>query len=336
MTNTNNKVPPELFEPAPNRDQSDKPPSRPAMSFWQEVFLKFKSSRSAIVFFWILVAIVLGAVIIPIFWPFDYAAQNVAFANKPFMSADPVTGFPHIFGTDHLGRDIFVRIWYGARISLLIAAVVAVIDCAVGVIYGGISGYVGGRVDNAMMRTVEVISGIPYLIVVLLLMAVLPQGVGTMILAYSIVGWTGMARLVRGQVMSLREREFVLAARSMGANAGRIISRHLMPNMMGIIVVNITLDIPNVIFTEAFLSMLGMGVPPPYPSLGTMVNEGLTKFQMYPLQLIVPALFICLLMLAFNILGDRLQDALDPKLRRTVLYGRRIRRIKNRKPECDL
>ncbi len=333
MNEDKNKVPPELFEPITERDNVDKPPSRPAMSFGQEVFLKFKSSRSAMIFFWILVVIVLGAIIIPLFWPFDYAAQNVAFANKPFMSLDPSTGFPHVFGTDHLGRDIFVRIWYGARISLLIAAVVAVIDCAAGVIYGGISGYVGGGVDNAMMRTVEVISGIPYLILVLLLMAVLPQGVGTMILAYSIVGWTGMARLVRGQVMSLREREFILAARAMGAGTGRIISRHLMPNMLGIIVVNITLDIPNVIFTEAFLSMLGMGVPPPYPSLGTMVNEGLSKFQTYPLQLIVPALFICLLMLAFNILGDRLQDALDPKLRRTATYGRRV---KNRKPEREL
>ncbi len=327
------KVSSELFEPERNQDQLDKPLARPAMGFWQEVFLKFKSSRSAMVFFWILVAIVLGAIIIPFFWPFDYATQNVAFANKPFMSPDPVTGFPHVFGTDYLGRDTFVRIWYGARVSLLIAAVVAVIDCVVGALYGGISGYIGGGVDNVMMRTVEVISGIPYLIVVLLLMAVLPQGVGTMILAYSIVGWTSTARLVRGQVLSLREREFVLAARAMGANTGRIISRHLMPNMMGIIVVNITLDIPNVIFTEAFLSMLGMGVPPPYPSLGTMVNEGLAKFQTYPLQLIVPALFICLLILAFNILGDRLQDALDPKLRRTVIYGRRI---KHKKPERDL
>ncbi len=328
-----NNVQPELFEPVFNQDQRDKPITRPAMSFWREVLLKLKSSKSAIVFFWVLVVIVLGAIIIPFFWPFDYASQNVAFANKPFMSLDPNTGFPHVFGTDHLGRDIFVRVWYGARVSLLIASVVALIDCAVGVIYGGISGYVGGGVDNLMMRVLEVISGIPYLIVVLLLMAVLPQGVGTMILAYSMVGWTVTARLVRGQVMSLREQEFILAARAMGGSTGRIIARHLMPNMMGVIVVNITLDIPNVIFTEAFLSMLGMGVPPPYPSLGTMVSEGLTKFQMYPYQLIVPALFICLLMLAFNILGDRLQDALNPKVRRTVIYERRF---KNRKLKRDL
>ncbi len=326
------RIPPELFARTAS-NSVDSAPLRPSMSFWQEVGLKLRSSRSAMIFFWILVVIVLGAVIIPFIWPFDYASQNVAFANKGFMSVDPVTGFPHVFGTDHLGRDIFVRVWYGARVSLLVAAVVAVIDCAAGILYGGVSGYTGGGVDNVMMRIVEIISGIPYLIVVLLFMAVLPQGIGTMILAYSIVGWTGMARLVRGQVTSLREREFVLAARAMGASAGRIISRHLMPNMMGIIVVNITLDIPGVIFTEAFLSMLGMGVPPPYPSLGIMVNEGLGTFQLYPAQLILPALFICLIMLAFNILGDRLQDALDPKLRRTIRYGRRA---KNRRSKRDL
>ncbi len=329
MENKKSSIPLSEFERVTIDRSQDSVSVRPAMSFWKEVMHKLRNSPSAMIFFWILVAIVLGAVLIPFFWPFDYATQNVAFANKPFMSADPVTGFPHLFGTDHLGRDIFVRVWYGARISLLIAAVVAVIDCVAGVAYGGVSGYLGGGADNVMMRVVEVISGIPYLLVVLLLMAVLPQGIGTMILAYSIVGWTSMARLVRGQVVSLREQEFILAARAMGAGAGRIVSRHLLPNLMGLIVVNITLDIPNVIFTEAFLSLLGMGVPPPYPSLGTMVNEGVATFQTYPFQLIVPALFICLIMLAFNILGDRLQDALDPKLRRVKVYGRRARNKKS-------
>ncbi len=330
MDNEKVQIPPEEFERIPQSSMCDSTLVRPAMRFWQEVMLKLKKSPSAMIFLWVLVVIVLGAILIPLFWPFDYAAQNVAFANKSFMSIDPTTGFPHVFGTDHLGRDIFVRVWYGARISLLVAGVVAVIDCAAGVAYGGAAGYLGGGKENVMMRLVEVISGIPYLIVVLLLMAVLPQGIGTMILAYSIVGWTGMARLVRGQVISLREQEFVLASKAMGASAGRIVSQHLMPNMMGLIVVNITLDIPNVIFTEAFLSMLGMGVPPPFPSLGMMVNEGVATFQTYPFQLIIPALFICLIMLAFNILGDRLQDALDPKLRRVSRYGRRA---KNRKSE---
>lgn len=266
--------------------------------------------------------IVLGAVLFPLLSPFDYATQNVAFAGKPFFSLDPMTGAMHLFGTDHLGRDLFVRVWTGARVSLLVAAVVAVIDCAVGVVYGSLSGYLGGGVDTVMMRLLEIISGIPYLVVVLLMMAVLPQGILTLIVAYTLVGWTSMARLVRGQVSALMGREFILAARITGAGMGRIIFRHLVPNMRSIILVNMTLNIPAVMFTEAFLSMLGMGVPPPYPSLGSLVNEGAAVFQTYPARLAVPGVFICVTMLAFHMLGDHLQDRWDPKLRRLTGIGR--------------
>ena len=232
------------------------------------------------------------------------------------MSPDSVTGQMHIFGTDNLGRDVFARVWYGARISLTIAIAVALIDCFVGVLYGGISGYFGGAVDTVMMRILEIISGIPYLIIVILLMTVMDRGLGTIIVAYSLTGWTGMARLVRGQVVSLKEQEFVIAAKSMGASPARIISKHLVPNVLSVIIVNITLDIPNVIFTEAFLSMLGLGIAPPQSSWGMMANNAIQVFQMYPTQLIVVALFICVTMLSFNLLGDQLRDAFDPKLRR--------------------
>lgn len=295
---------------------------RPHMGFWKETGRILMQSPVFVFFGGLLCFLILGAIFIPMASSFEYAAQNVAFANQAFFSTDPVSGKIHWFGTDYLGRDIFVRLWYGARISLTVAGVVAVIDCVVGVLYGGISGYLGGRTDMIMMRTLEIISGIPYMIVVLLLMATLPQGIITLIVAYSLVGWTGIARLVRGQVLSLCRQEFVVAAKMMGAGTWRIIRMHLFPSLMNLIIVQVTLDIPNIIFTEAFLSMLGLGVPPPYPSLGSMANEGIGVFRSYPAQLAVPALYICLIMLSFNLLGDRIQDVCNPRLRRLEDHGR--------------
>lgn len=299
--------------------------ARPSLSFSKETLLMLMHNRTVIICSIILVVLILGAIIIPILSPFDFASQNVSFANKTLMSKDPLNGSIHIFGTDHLGRDIFVRIWYGVRVSLLVACVAAFIDTVIGVLYGCISGYFGGTVDDIMMRFLEIVSGIPYLIVVLLLMAVLPQGIGTLILAYTLVGWTGMARLIRGQVLSLNHKEFIVASKVMGGGMFYIIRRHLIPNMMGLIIVNLTLDIPDIIFTEAFLSMLGMGVPAPYPSLGVMANEGIRLFQTYPSRLIIPAVLICLITLAFNLLGDKFQDIMNPKLRRGIKYGRRTK-----------
>lgn len=289
---------------------------RPSISFGRDAFNRIKRSKVALLCIGILFLLVLGAIFIPIFSQFNYSDQNVAYANQALFFKDPVTGGIHLFGTDELGRDVFVRIWYGARVSLTVAVAVALIDCFVGVIYGGISGYFGGAVDTVMMRIVEIISGIPYLIIVILLMTVLDRGIGTIILAYSLTGWTGMARLVRGQVVGLSEQEFVIAAKTMGAKPSRIIRLHLVPNVLSVIIVNITLDIPNVIFTEAFLSMLGLGIAPPQSSWGIMANSGIQVFQTYPMQLVIPALFICVTMLSFNLLGDQLRDAFDPKLRR--------------------
>ncbi|WP_461812207.1 ABC transporter permease [Faecalimonas sp.] len=309
-------IPAEAFEEIGTDASSMESIARPSVSFWKDAFNRVKKSKVAVVCLVLLLILVLGAIFVPIFSTFDYSTQNVAFANQPMMSADPVSGKVHLFGTDALGRDVFVRVWMGARVSLTVAIVVALIDCFIGVIYGGISGYFGGAVDNVMMRIVEIISGIPYLIIVILLMTVLPRGIGTIIVAYSLTGWTGMARLVRGQVVSLGEQEFVVAAKSMGAKPARIISKHLVPNILSVIIVNITLDIPAVIFTEAFLSMLGLGIAPPKASWGIMANDGILTFQMYPGLLVVPAIFICITMLSFNLLGDQLRDAFDPKLRR--------------------
>ena len=317
----NRSFAPNAFEPV-QPENRPRQQTRPFLSFWKETALRMRKSPTAIFCMVLLGLIALGAIVFPLFSSFDYAQQNVAFANQPFFSADPLTGAIHWFGTDHLGRDIFIRIWYGARISLTVALSVAIIDCFIGVVYGGIAGYLGGAVDNMMMRVLEVISGIPYMMIVILLMAVFPRGLLTIIIAYSITGWTGMARLVRGQVRSIRQQDFMVAARMMGAGTGRILRRHVVPSLIGIIIVNITLDIPSIIFTEAFLSMLGMGIAPPYPSWGIMASDGIGKLQTYPAQLAVPAVFICLTMLAFNLLGDRLQDAVDPKLRRPLTLGR--------------
>ena len=297
--------------------------TRSSLSFNKETLLILLHNKTVVICAIILIILILGSIIFPMISSFDYASQNVAFANKPFFSADPNTGSLHIFGTDHLGRDLFVRIWYGIRMSLIVASVAALIDTVVGVLYGCISAYFGGTVDNIMMRFLEVISGIPYLIVVLLLMAVLPQGIGTLILAYTLIGWTGMARLVRGQVLSLNHKEYIIASKVMGGRMIHIIRYHLIPNIMGLIIVNLTLDIPDIIFTEAFLSMLGMGIPAPFPSLGVMANEGISVFQTYPIRLIIPSLLIFLITLSFNLLGDQFQDVINPKLRRGMKYGKR-------------
>lgn len=290
--------------------------SRPSVSFWKDAFNRIKADKSAVVCIAILIILVLGAILVPLISPFSISEQNVAYANQGPFFVNPENGNMHIFGTDAFGRDIFVRLWYGARISLTVAFAVAAIDCIIGVIYGGISGYFGGALDNVMMRIVEIISGIPYLIIVILLLTVMNRGLGTIILAYSLTGWTGMARLVRGQVVALKNQEFVIAAKSMGASPSRIIKKHLVPNILSVIIVNITLDIPAVIFTEAFLSMLGLGIAPPESSWGIMAYDGIQVFQTYPTQLLFPAVSICLTMLSFNLLGDKLRDVFDPKLRR--------------------
>ena len=290
--------------------------SRPSMSYWKDAMARLFRNKTAIACIVFLVLIIACAIIIPIIAPYTVSEQHITHTSVGWMWKDATDGHVHIFGTDTLGRDLFVRVWSGARVSMFIAFAAVAINFLVGVVYGGIAGYFGGTVDIVMMRIVEIINGIPYLMIVILLMTIMPAGVGTIIVAYAAVGWTGMARLVRGQVVSLKEQEFVIAAKAMGASPARIIAKHLLPNILSVVIINITLAIPSAIFTEAFLSFIGLGVPIPLASWGTLANDGIRVFQQYPLQLAMPALFISLTMLSFNLLGDALRDAFDPKLRR--------------------
>lgn len=222
----------------------------------------------------------------------------------------------YFFGTDSLGRDMLARLIYGARISLLIAFVATAVQFFIGVLYGGISGYIGGSVDNIMMRIVDIIATVPLLLYVILLMVVIGSGLKTIMIALGSVYWVSMARIVRGQVLSIKEQEYVLAARTIGASTWRIMVRHLIPNALGPIIVSLAMMIPNAIFTEAFLSFIGLGVNAPMASWGTLANDAVPGLRSYAYQLILPSIFISLTVLAFNFLGDGLRDALDPRLRK--------------------
>jgi oligopeptide transport system permease protein len=221
----------------------------------------------------------------------------------------------HWFGTDDLGRDLFVRTWKGAQASLFVGVAAALIDLVIGIVYGGIMGYYGGKVDEIMNRFAEILYAIPYLLIVILLLVVMEPSLGTIIVAMCMTGWINMAWIVRGQIMQLKNQEYALASRALGAGSMRIIFRHLIPNAVGPILVTLTLTVPNAIFTEAFLSFLGLGVQSPVASWGTMINDGSNAMSVYPWRLFFPALFLSLSMFAFNVFGDGLRDAFDPKLK---------------------
>ena len=222
----------------------------------------------------------------------------------------------HVLGTDALGRDILARLMYGTRVSLLVAFVAVLVNLVIGIVYGGISGYLGGTVDAVMMRVVDVISTIPLTLYVILIMQIFGQDLGSIVIALGCVYWVDMARVVRGQILSLKQQEFVLAAQTIGSPAGTILFQHLVPNAMGPILVTATMLIPSAIFMEAFLGYLGIGLKPPLASLGTMCNDANANLRTSPHELLIPALVICLIMFAFNFVGDGLRDALDPKLKK--------------------
>ena len=221
----------------------------------------------------------------------------------------------HIFGLDDLGRDIFARIWMGGRVSLAIGVVGALVSLVVGTLYGGISGFCGGIVDDIMMRILEILVGIPYMVVVIIVSVFLGKGMTSLMIALCLTSWTGLARLVRGEIIELKESEYVMAARALGTPSFKIITKHLIPNTLSVIIINTTFAIPSFIFSEAFLSFLGMGIQPPLTSWGAMAALGQQQMTYYPHELIFPALAISITMLAFNLLGDGLRDAFDPKLR---------------------
>jgi oligopeptide transport system permease protein len=221
------------------------------------------------------------------------------------------------FGTDDIGRDLMTRVLYGARISLLVAFIATVVNLFIGMIYGSISGFEGGKVDEVMMRIVDIINSVPLVLYVILLMVWFRGGgLWNIIIALSSVYWVSMARLVRGQILSLKEQEFILAAKVLGVSRSRIILKHLIPNAIGPIIVSMAMMIPSAVFTESFLSFIGLGVSAPMASWGTLANNALSGMITYPYQLFFPALSIALTMLAFNFIGDGLRDALDPRLRK--------------------
>jgi len=277
--------------------------------YWQDVWLRLRSNHLATMGIVIIALLLFFAMVGPYMNSYTYDQQNLDMINQP-------PGAKYWFGTDSLGRDLFTRTWQGARISLLIGFFTSVICLVIGVIYGGISGYAGGRIDDLMMRVVEVLGSIPFLLYVILLMIMMEPGLKAILIALGAVYWLTMARIVRGQVLALKEQEYVLSAKVLGINTWRILIRHLIPNTMGPILVTMTLMIPEAIFTEAWLSFLGLGVSVPKASWGVLANQGMEGLRNYPWQLFFPAFFISLTMLAFNFVGDGLREALDPRLKR--------------------
>ncbi|MFC7686015.1 ABC transporter permease [Ureibacillus sp. GCM10028918] len=302
------KISKDKFKIVGSRQDENEKLAAKSVSFWKEVILRFSQNKLAIFGVIALIIVTLLAIFVPVFSPYSYREQLGIYNAAPSAA--------HWFGTDDLGRDIFVRVWQGARISLFIGITAAVIDLIIGVFWGSISGLAGGRLDNIMMRIADILSAVPYLLVVIILLVVLEPGLLPMIIALSITGWVNMARIVRGEVLSIKNQEYVLAARTLGATTGHLIMRHIVPNALGAILVTMTLTIPSAIFTESFLSYLGLGVPAPTASWGTMASEGNKALTSAPWRLIFPAFFISLTIFAFNAVGDGLRDALDPKLRK--------------------
>jgi oligopeptide transport system permease protein len=308
---------PELFEKIPEEEKELNEIVRPSETYWQDAWRRLRTNKLAIGGLIFVIFITLAAIMGPILSKYNYYSQNFDITNRGPSGA-------HWFGTDKFGRDVFVRVLYGARISLAIAYIASILNLLIGVAYGGISGYAGGAIDNVMMRIVDIIYSIPMMIYVILIMALLSGrngnqsdgGMKSIIIALVIGFWVTMARIVRSQIITLKEQEFILAAKVSGASHARILLRHLIPNSMGSIIVTMTLSIPGAIFTEAFLSFIGLGISAPKASWGTLASEALEGYMLYPYQLFFPALAICLTILAFNLLGDGLRDSLDPKMRK--------------------
>lgn len=277
--------------------------------FWQDVKKSFFKNRSASIGFYILAFLILMALIGPFICKYKFYETHLELKNQS-------PSWSHWFGTDELGRDLFVRTCWGARISLSVGIIAALIDVLIGVIWGTLSAYFKGKIDEIMMRICDILNSIPYLLIVILLMVIMGPGFVTIIIALCVTGWINMARIMRSSALKLLESDFILAARSFGASKYRIIFRHLIPNSFGTIITTLTLTIPSAIFTETFLSFLGLGIQAPIASWGVMVNDSLSALRYYPFRLFFPALMITLTMLGFNLIGDGLRDALDPRIKK--------------------
>lgn len=314
-----------------------------AQSFWRDVISRYLKKTSAVIGLVLILLIGIMAVVGPGMNEYTYSGQNLSQKNlAPRVkiledygifdgseTMNTTTGSKKVnyyeekelddvyywFGSDNFGRDIWTRTWSGARVSLIIAVAAAIIDMVIGMSYGLISGYFGGKVDMVMQRILEVANGIPRLVIVTLLLLVLQPGMVTIIFALMLTEWVGMSRIARAEMLKLKEQEFVLASRTLGAGSFFIIFREVLPNIIGPIITQVMFSIPTAIFTEAFLSFVGLGIPVPQCSLGSLISEGFNSFTTHPYQIIPPIVVMALLMLSFNLVADGLREALDPKMK---------------------
>ena len=337
----------EQFIPATEDEKRQQDVMSESTTFFKDGMRKLFRNPLAVASLIVLLAIVITIIVAPLIVPYSYeeilsvdgrrdkGAKNLAPFTYSEMEQQYIekggTRFPHIFGTDEQCRDYFIRVIYGTRISLTVGLFASIIVLIIGMLYGSISGYLGGRVDLIMMRIVDIIYSLPDMLIIILLSVVLNEVLqfksGTILarlgtnmislfIVFGLLYWVGMARLIRGQILSIKENEYILAAQAIGASPGRIIRKHILPNCLSVIIISTALQIPSAIFTESFLSFLGLGVNAPMPSLGSLASDALNGLQSYPYKLIFPAIMICLIVLSLNLLGDGLRDAFDPKLRR--------------------
>ena len=278
---------------------------RPSLNYWQDAWRRLRKNPVAILAIVMLAALAVMCVVGPGMTGYDYDAVSLSEKNA-------LPSSEHWFGTDKMGRDLFTRVWIGGRISMILGIAGAAIDMLIGVVYGGVAAYFGGKTDAIMMR---ILASIPYLLLVVLVSLIVGKGVGSLLIAMCLTGWCHMARLVRGQVLQLKDQEYLLAAKALGTPWYKVIFRHLIPNTLGVVIVAVTFDVPSFIFGEAFLSYIGLGVQAPMTSWGSLASNAQQTMAFYPYQLFFPAFFIALTMLSFQLLGDGLRDALDPKLR---------------------
>lgn len=306
-----------LYEPLLQSSDAAEHISRPQLSYGKDVLRRFFSNKAAVISLVLLLIIAFMSIIGPMLVSYNYRTTDTKLAASIRLKGGTMgPSSEHWFGIDKLGRDLWARVWMGTRYSLLIGFTAAIVQAVIGIIMGCIAGFLGGWVDMLIMRAIDILNAIPYLIYVIIIMMVFGSGLLPIMLALALTGWLGMARLVRGQILMLKNEDYILAARNLDTKSAVVMFKHLVPNCMGVIVVSLSMAIPGAIFSEAFLSFLGIGLPSPLTSLGQLISTGISEMRNYPYQLFIPSAVISLLMLSLQLIGDGLRDALDPKLRK--------------------